>query len=289
MPMNTRMRLLATCASAAVVAVGAVIYLNEGRSDTATIATAQAQVEQSNHDFATDGSTAIRPPISYRFNDSGPLNPADDYQELLARYDHDERMLIESFYAEYGGSATALGAPRFQHAFDFHNREQLAWLVANGYPTPDEILAADRMTDVELSNAAKSGSFKANVFYLARLQSQSIEPGDKQMTDVLRAGSNEMGVAMQVFRSGSPFGAIAYSRWADSDRHPELAAASLSFARKLGDTRREFLDGYMTSHPNIDPATLASAYELILALTRRSPSLRDMDAIARRPRFPADR
>lgn len=287
--MKNRTILLTVSASLAIAVIWTAIHFGGRQHREATVAPDQHPADlYRGHDVATDAQ-ANSPPVTYRFNKSVATRPANSYQELLARYNHDERVLIESFYAEYGGAATALGTPRFHHAFDFHTQQQFTWLVANGYPTPDDVLAADRMTDGELAEAARSGNFKANVFYLARLQAQSSELTNSSMDDVLRSGASEVGIAMQVFRSGSPFGAIAYSRWADSANHPELAAASLSFARQLGDSRKEFLDGYITLHPNIDPATLANAYELILALTRRSPSLRDMDAVARKPRFPLER
>lgn len=272
---------------ATLIAVGAIfgaiqIYNHSTRPTEPGDRQTQSRSEEL-HDV--DFPDGLRAPESYRFGRGSVVIPANDYRELLARYSHDDRSVVENFYAGYGGAATALPAPRFQHAFDFHDAKQLEWLVANGYPTPDDIIEANRLTDSELAKRVAQGNFKAKVFYLNRLQATPRQEGTTPGEEV-RFESNEMDLAVQLFRSGSPFGALAYSHWADSSRHPELAAASLSFARKLGDSRREFLDGYVAIHPEMDPATLANAYELILALTRRSPYIRDMEALSRRPKFP---
>jgi len=136
--------------------------------------------------------------------------------ELLAGLDYEDRKRTESFYANFGD------------ALEFENTKEFQWMRRHGYPLPEEIAAATRLTDSELQRRFESGDFKSGVFLLERM---AVRANGSHSTDASL-------LADRLLDSGNPFSGYAYFRyfreikggWSD-------ALAGLLWAYQQGDYR----------------------------------------------------
>ncbi len=63
---------------------------------------------------------------------------------------------------------------RYPYAWNVSSAEEIAWLAKNGFPMPEDMIAADAMSDDDLRREADAGSSKALMLYYERLQSEWI-------------------------------------------------------------------------------------------------------------------
>ena len=61
---------------------------------------------------------------------------------------------------------------RHPFAWNVHSPEEIAWLARNGFPMPEDIIAAASMSDNALRLQGDAGSAKAQMLYYERLQSE---------------------------------------------------------------------------------------------------------------------
>jgi hypothetical protein len=216
-------------------------------------------------------------PVKYQFAGIRTVKTAADIEDLLARYPGDQRKAILAFYGSYGEGRSGGGQYAFDHVFAFHDEAQLAWLVSQGFPTPDDVLAAATMTTEDLERLSPV-NFKAKAFYLARVAGES-----RQGT--VEGGGKIVGLAGDVLSEGSAFGPYAYARYAIDTGDPGSALASYAYAKKLGDRRTDFMYAFADTHPNIPPLDVLVGYQLILSTTLQNPQLRNLGTLALRPKF----
>jgi hypothetical protein len=76
--------------------------------------------------------------------------------------DEEDQVIIRDFDSRYFGALT------------FVNDKQYEWLVRHGYPTPEEILAAEQMSDEELKARADFGNVKAAMFLSERYLAEAV-------------------------------------------------------------------------------------------------------------------
>lgn len=231
-------------------------------------------------------STRINVPLKYQFEDQRWVDAVDDREQLMAKYTPDQRAAITSFYTGYGQGVTTGGQYNFSDVFSFHSREQLEWLVDQGYPTPGDILAATTLATPELRDQAEAGNFKARVFYLARIQgSQDDVSKASSIREIIKKGSDTLRLASDVLTEGSPFGAYAYAKYSAGEGSKGLAIAGFAYAGILGDTRQDFLTSYVNSNPDISPGEVAAGFRVVLSTSVQNPSLQNLKTLVRRPRF----
>lgn len=182
------------------------------------------------------------------------VRTARSYQEWLVQFPPDERAKIEAFNkANFG-------------VYRVNSREQVAWMAANAYPMPEDIVAAEHLSDGDLLKLARQGNDKA-AFLLKERQDQHLadflaKGGEKKDFYGGAEGSNridqEMGVDELIKLSNSPYKGYLQAQEALSGTNPHQAQsdidvqviAGLLWAQTLGDFRAaQLLTDYVGQNP----------------------------------------
>lgn len=144
--------------------------------------------------------------------------PPLDTEEMLSWLPQDDRETVESFYRSYGDSVAA-----------FYNKDMYEWMVRNGFPMPDEIIEATRLTDQELEARYQGGDIKAGYFLLDRIAASIAQGGEDTLEHYL--------LAEDLTSHGGPFSGYAYYRYHSARGQSTKALAGLAWANYLGDSR----------------------------------------------------
>src|SRR3569623_1806774 len=81
--------------------------------------------------ITADGTTAV--PVQFQLPNVTRVRTARSYQEWLTQFPSLEQEKIELFNKAHFG------------LYRVNSREQVAWMAANGYPMPEDIVAAERL------------------------------------------------------------------------------------------------------------------------------------------------
>ena len=170
---------------------------------------------------------------------------ASNWEELLAGLSPEARELVQAF------------ADLYPEAYQFRTREQLEWMVAHGYPMPEEIVAARQMSMEDLLDKAISGdNLKAAMLARNRLIDEMLaeaEQGGVPFND------NQKYIALSRMQSAdnnrncSPFTMYLWARQFEAQAHLQQGTAQMGgllnalsaqhVAYSLGDLRvRGLLD-----------------------------------------------
>lgn len=199
-----------------------------------------------------DGFAAV--PIKFQLAGVGRVRTAASFREWLAQFPLDQQAKISAFNKAHFG------------VYRVNSREQVAWLAANGYPMPEDIIAAETLSDKDLFKLANQGNDKAT-FLLAERQ-------NRELVDFLAKGGKksayfegvkgrdrsnaQMTIDRLVRQSSSPYkGYIQASEaisglYADQDQAVTdvHVIAGLIWAEQLGDLRAsQFLSDYIAEKP----------------------------------------
>lgn len=176
-------------------------------------------------------------------------------QELINRLSPSERAVVEAYYDKY------------PVVLDFTRNEQLAWMVRNGYPMPEHILAASRLTAQELKTLYESGNVQAGFLYLDREIEAALQSPEEQEYLPPHDRVHLQKIANSILLSGSPFSGYAYANYQHSvKRDPSAALAGYAWAAEQGDIRATKLMAYL-SH-SADPLSSVLAFSQILGSAR---------------------
>lgn len=181
---------------------------------------------------------------------------ADSWGQRLAPLSKPDREWLEDVNASYAG------------ALAFEDRRQQEWMIANGYPMPEEWLASRAMSDRALEQLAKSGNPKALMFHVERLAQRSesanegekgIDPSDPAGQELLFALGRASGMIQQLEEAyQSPFVPIVAGRFRRANAsydYPAPLAAGIVEAGQRGDPRAARLLGeFMAAHPTLTMA-----------------------------------
>jgi len=192
---------------------------------------------------------------------------AANFAALLDSYDSLAARALEDFNARYAG------------AIAFRTAAEFRWLADNGFPLPDEILAAERLSLEELEALAESGGEKARFLYLDRvlqrirqlrqsyrnsgLSSEALSDDADYTQLLLRATSARLSLT----GSRSPFAGYLMAGYSEAAlQNPHGILAGLYYANELGDSRAYHrMKSHMRSHGISDDAVEAmSAYAVIV-------------------------
>jgi hypothetical protein len=166
-----------------------------------------------------------------------PMQRAESWQERLSSLDHDERRYLESVNARYFG------------LLEFGSAEEQQSQVENGYPTPEEWLAARRMAESELKHLARNGNPKGAIFYVdreldrlaqarARVAETGSPKGDLDPSVARPRAEADVFSTMLMKRTGSPFSVYLHAAAYRGTRYErEAMAAAILVAAALGDAR----------------------------------------------------
>lgn len=300
---------------AAIVALllGIVWYVQSGLESSVVPSASVATDRQSSNperaiadqaaEEATPKSSGNEIPIPhrYRFADVAAIEAVEDEQDLYARYTPDEQERLRGFYRSYGSGPS--GAARkyfFTDIFSFHSRAQLEWLVASGFPTPDEVLAAEPMSNEELRDMADSGNYKAAAFLLhreapaeGRLLKENPGSADNPNTEAFRLAVKNDELERQLLAEPSAFSAYAIAASAAANEESYKVLAAYELANLLGDQRATRFSAHYESslaqssrdQSSIDTSAALSSFRGLVFDTFGGRNSPDVRIELHRPRF----
>lgn len=202
----------------------------------------------------------IEVPTTMRYPGQANLEAAVSWEARLAKLPDRDRVYMKAINDRYYG------------ALEFANEQEQRELTAQGFPMPEEWLAARDTPDAELERQAIAGNQKARMFHIDRVSERVAPvltvrgfentPGDQELFRQF-VDATAM-VANLLHDTRSPFAAYLAGRVVSSGTlggQPEAIAASFQLARELGDPRADsFRDAFLDQHPGMDVATVMTAY-----------------------------
>lgn len=202
----------------------------------------------------------IEVPTTMRYPGQTSLEAAASWEARLAKLPERDRAYLETVNGRYYG------------ALAFASEQEQRELTAQGFPMPEEWLAARDTPDAELERQAIAGNQKARMFHIDRVSERVAPvltvrgfentPGDQELFRQF-VDATAM-VANLLHDTRSPFAAYLAGRIVSSGTlggQPEAIAASFQLARELGDPRADsFRDAFLDQHPGMDVATVMTAY-----------------------------
>jgi hypothetical protein len=238
-------------------------------------------------------SASLEIPERFQFAGIVSVAMAGSDAELLSVYTPEQQAHIRSHLAAYGSGTFGVSRYAIDSILSFRTREQLQWLVSNGFPMPDDILAAEAMSDEELADLASTGNFKATAFHLDRISQRHM----KAVAEASVTGTTVDDAAMlrdaqaledRLLSEGSAFGAYSIARSGIARGNVGEALAAYSYAKALGDVRAtDFARQLEGSSSGESALTALIAYDTLLMRGAQSnPLLGDRAALARRAKFP---
>ncbi|WP_322082125.1 hypothetical protein [Burkholderia sp. BCC1972] len=204
-----------------------------------------------------DGEIVI--PKKYQLTEATAPKDFRNDEDLRNSFNGSDRLVMDDFYGKFDQNAIAFTKP-----------EQYDWLVKNGYPMPQDVITAQKMSVDELGNLVDQGNIKASYFYLMRevygKESESVlDKINKTGTD--SQWSQRLVNAERLVRaSGSPFaGYIFAARAAKEGNTPEGVYAGYALASVMGDTRAL---NALAHAENVDTRSLVSALSVQMDMMR---------------------
>lgn len=202
--------------------------------------------------ISADGTAAV--PARFQVANVSRVRTAPSFEEWIAQFPPDQRTRIVAFNKAHLG------------VYRVNSREQVAWMAENGYPMPEDIVAADRLADRDLLQLANQGNDKA-AFLLAERQNDELvaflaKGGTRSAYFDGAEGRNKLDEKTTIDRlvrqSNSPYkgyvqvseaisGLYAGEGQDVADAH---VIAGLIWAEQLGDTRAgNFVADYAVGDP----------------------------------------
>ena len=226
--------------------------------------TAPAVPTQSGHpdsrENAGDVTGWIEIPQNLRFRGLVSVERSSSWETRLAKFSGRDQNYLNAMNDRYYGSIS------------FDSAEQQQRLIAQGFPMPEEWLAARDTTDAELERLAKAGNTKARMFQVDRVSERMAPvlaerglrdtPEDKEL---FRLFTDATQMAESLLReTQSPFAAYlagrVFSAGTQGNR-PEAMAGAFQLAKELGDPRAdEFRSDFMAWHPGMDAESVMVYY-----------------------------
>ncbi|MEO8746249.1 MAG: hypothetical protein ABI379_01105 [Rhodanobacter sp.] len=202
--------------------------------------------------ISADGTAAV--PIRFQLANVSRVRTAPSFQEWLAQFPLDQQAKISAFDKAHFG------------VYRVSSREQVAWMAANGYPMPEDIVASESLADRDLLKLANQGNDKA-AFLMAERQ-------DKELLAFLAEGghrsdyfggiegrdriADDMTIDQLVKQSNSPYKGFLEAAEANGGLYADQGGdavdvrviAGLVWAEQLGDLRAsQFVDDYVGGDP----------------------------------------
>ncbi|MDN5924364.1 MAG: hypothetical protein L0H70_05130 [Xanthomonadales bacterium] len=226
--------------------------------DAAALATKVRAPSSLSHIAAADtlppGFAAVPP--AFQLPGVDRVRTGKSFADWKAQFPADTQKLMVQFNKDYFG------------VYRVNTPEQVAWMAAQGYPMPEDLVAAQGMSDQDLLDLAGKGNLKA-AFILRMRDTQAALEGvsrfraaGKTNTDFW--GDDPLGhellmhdaaIGPMVKHSGSAFKAFLQAADAainvtDPTALSARIISSLTFANSLGDTRAyKLVESYAKGNP----------------------------------------
>jgi hypothetical protein len=161
---------------------------------------------------------------------------------------------------------------RYFGSVEFFDESEQRRLIRQGFPMPEEWLAARNIPDVELEQLAKTGNLKAQMFQTDRVSERIAPIAAVQGLDDSQAGKElfrqfvetDVMAGNLLRNSQSPFAAYLYGRFRTSGtqgNQPEFMAAAFEFAKDLGDQRADgYRRAFFEQHPGLNAELVMLGY-----------------------------
>ncbi|MGH8040940.1 MAG: hypothetical protein ACREPN_02725 [Rudaea sp.] len=185
---------------------------------------------------AADGTVAV--PARYQLPGVSRVRTAANFNDWLKQYPAADRDRIKAFDTRYNG------------VYEISSPQQIAWMAQNGYPMPDDLIAAQGIDDQTLRDLADHGNDKAGFLYhdryLERLgdrhetQLDLSNPSDLELANALDADHDIFLATPSPFK-GYVEAADAFRVYADPMAQKARLISGLLRASQLGDSRADYI------------------------------------------------
>lgn len=187
------------------------------------------------------------------------------WNERVAKLSIADRNYLAEISARYFGSV------------EFSDEAEQRRLIEQGFPMPEEWLAARDMPDRELERLARAGNLKAQMFQVDRVSEHLgpvlAERGLKdtpQDKELFRQFVETSRMAEELLSSTySPFAAYLNGRIFSAGSQgnpPEPIAGAFQLAKDLGDQRADnYRSVFMQSYPNMNAEAVMASYSSMKA------------------------
>ncbi|WP_084044141.1 hypothetical protein [Burkholderia sp. A2] len=195
------------------------------------ISTESGAINFGNQQPVAEKKGEISIPKKFQLAEASAPDKFETDEDLKNSFNGSDRLIMDEFYKNFNGNIIAFNRPG-----------QYAWLVKNGYPLPEDVIAAHQMSSEDLGKLVEEGNFKASYFYLIR-EVFNKNP-DTYFNDLKINGQdgslvkrNSM-AEQTILKSGSPFiGYIWGMRNYQNGKNPESLYAGYALAAIMGDGR----------------------------------------------------
>ncbi|MBB1087711.1 hypothetical protein H4F99_04330 [Lysobacter sp. SG-8] len=164
---------------------------------------------------------------------------------------------------------------QYADALAFGSPEEQQRLISQGFPMPEEWIAAKSMSTMELEALANTGNSKAKMFYVDRVSDeigsirqsgQGLDTSSSEDMALLSRVAAANTMVLQLMKSTrSPFAAYLDGRINTAMTQygpPESMASAILLAGDLGDVRASDLRArYFHAHPDMNAAEITQSYE----------------------------
>jgi hypothetical protein len=185
-------------------------------------------------------------------------------KDWLAQFPADQQAKISAFNKRHFG------------LYQVNSREQVAWMAENGYPIPEDVIAAEKLSDADLRELAKQGNDKAGFMLRERtldaIRSKLDEYHAQGRTDAdfwsgdpmaAQISADELATTDLLNKSHSPYKgyvkAFGNGRQENQLAKDIDAIAGLEWALRLGDFRAaQFLNAYVQGNSNLEALVMVA-------------------------------
>lgn len=219
------------------------------------------------------GANRIPIPQRWQLPNIGEVERADSWEDRLAELPASDQEWLRMLNDRYAG------------ALAFASPEDQQWLIQQGFPMPEEWLAARGLHETELERLAESGNLKAQILFIdsviseigpVRASGRGLDNSQEDRKLLSRLARATTMVTLMMESTQSPFTAYLEGAVLSAGAQynpPEYVASGIMLARDLGDRRAEELrQAYQRSHPEMDSSLVLSLYSSgKSALDRKHP------------------
>lgn len=201
-------------------------------------------------------------PQSLRLPGVDSVRAAPSWREAVTLYSADEQRFLRARSAAYF------------HVLQFGSEQQQRQMIEQGFPMPEEWLAARNIPDEELKRLAETGNAKAQMFYIDRsisvlsavLSQRGLDTKNAQDMQLLQLYASISTLTRSRFRdTKSPFAAYQlglFETRASQTQSPEPFAASIHIAAELGHTGADQIANvFHQQHPGLNAGTVMHFYQ----------------------------
>ena len=181
--------------------------------------------------LAIDGTVAIPP--KHRIPSVEKAHVAGSFSEWIKFFSPPDQTKIRAF------------ADRYYGVFEIDSPQQVVWMAQAGYPMPEDLVAAEKMSDQELDQLAKEGNAKAEMLLHDRQLDRALDKLkglDPNSADAAAVRQEARLDSMFLLNADTPF--KGYVEAADAlvlepepERRKAAIISGLIRAATLGDSR----------------------------------------------------